>query len=241
MKLKREITDEIVDISLPEGGTAPLVLRQSKRAKRLSLRLMPGAENFELVIPAGCSERKALSFAQSRAGWIADRAEKLQDVVPFAIGETIPLRGTPSIIDRAEGLAEKIWVENERILVTIRPSMVEAGIKDWLREEARKRLTALATEKSDRIGKSVARVSLRDGKTRWGSCSPRGNLSFSWRIIMAPDVVSDYLVAHEVAHLAEMNHSVRFWRVADELSDDMETGKDWLRRHGSALHRYGAG
>ena len=89
------------------------------------------------------------------------------------------------------------------------------------------------------LGVKVKRLSIRDQSSRWGSCTSAGSLSFSWRLILAPPYVLDYLAAHEVAHLVEMNHSARFWRVVGRVCGHVERAKTWLDTHGNDLHRYG--
>jgi predicted metal-dependent hydrolase len=105
--------------------------------------------------------------------------------------------------------------------------------------KARNEFACRARGLSARIGREVARINIRDTKSRWGSCSGRGNLSFSWRLIFAPEWVIDYVVAHEVAHLAEMNHGPRFWRLVESLSPDSAAARAWLKRHRSRLFSYG--
>jgi predicted metal-dependent hydrolase len=112
-------------------------------------------------------------------------------------------------------------------------------VRDYLVAQARSELASRARRLAARIGHNVARVSVRDTKSRWGSCSGRGNLSFSWRLILVPEPVIDYVVAHEVAHLAEMNHGPRFWRLVESLSPDSAAPRAWLKRHRNRLLSYG--
>ena len=105
----------------------------------------------------------------------------------------------------------------------------------WLRREVQKS----AQEYAEALGVRVKRISIRDQSSRWGSCTSAGSLSFSWRLILAPPFVLDYLAAHEVAHLVEMNHSARFWRVVARVCPSVERAKKWLDTYGNDLHRYG--
>jgi hypothetical protein len=139
-----------------------------------------------------------------------------------------------------------VWVDNEATRPTIRIAgrreHAPRRVEDWLKKQARshilRRVTALAAE----LGVKVRRVSVRDAASRWGSCSTSGAISMSWRLIMAPNFVLNYVVAHEVAHLREMNHGTRFWRLVDRLvgEDEAETAQAWLRKNGTELHRYTA-
>jgi len=112
-------------------------------------------------------------------------------------------------------------------------------VTDWLKAEAKSIITPLCLEKAETIGKRVRRVMVRDQRSRWGSCGSNGHLSFNWRLILAPEAVLDYVVAHEVAHLVEMNHSPAFWEVVDELTPHLKIGRTWLNRRGQQLYRYG--
>ena len=120
-----------------------------------------------------------------------------------------------------------------------RRAHINRRIGDFLRREAKRELEAASLRYASELGVSIRRVSVRDQASRWGSCSTAGVLSYSWRLILAPDFVLNYLAAHEVAHLVEMNHSVRFWRLVRRLFPDHERAKVWLDVHGSDLHRYG--
>ena len=125
------------------------------------------------------------------------------------------------------------------ICVAGEPPHLDRRIGDFLKREARRDLEAAASRYAARLGVAIKRVSIRDQSSRWGSCSNTGVLSFSWRLILAPSFVLDYLAAHEVAHLKELNHSPRFWRLVASLDPDFERAKAWLDAHGTDLHRYG--
>ncbi|MEL6280973.1 MAG: M48 family metallopeptidase, partial [Pseudomonadota bacterium] len=115
---------------------------------------------------------------------------------------------------------------------------IDRRVAAWLKEEARAWLLARAGVHAAQLGARFERIAIRDTTSRWGSCSASGALSFSWRLILAPDAVSDYVAAHEVAHLREMNHSARFWALVERLRPDWRAQRDWLRAHGADLHRY---
>ena len=132
-----------------------------------------------------------------------------------------------------------VWQEEGAIHVAGRAEHLARRIEDWLRREARREIERRARAKAELIGKRIAAITIRDPKSRWGSCSPRGQLSFSWRLILAPRHVLDYVVAHEVAHLKELNHGPRFWKLTAELTRDADGARAWLNEHGPLLHRYG--
>jgi hypothetical protein len=137
-----------------------------------------------------------------------------------------------------------VWTETrpdgERLLcVAGEPPHVDRRIGDFLKREARRDLEAASRRHASTLGVVFKRISVRDQSSRWGSCSNTGVLSFSWRLILAPSVILDYLVAHEVAHLAELNHSRRFWKLVRRMHPDCDRAKVWLDLHGTDLHRYG--
>jgi len=228
-------------IPLPNGETAPVTLRHSKRAKRVALRLVPGDGYFELVIPHGMPVSQAMAFAREKEDWLADRTARLARRKPFTDGMEFPYRGERLLIEiTPRGLRRVEQIDGRLVVWPLRRD-VDDLVTSWLKDRARERLTALAEEKSNALGRPFRRITLRDARTRWGSCSAGGNLNFSWRLIMAPDFVSDYLVAHEVGHLAHMNHSPAFWSVVVGLSKHTDEARGWLRRNGASLHLIGGG
>jgi predicted metal-dependent hydrolase len=133
-----------------------------------------------------------------------------------------------------------VWIDNEVIRVSGRDEHAARRVLDFMKREARLILEHRSRDYASRIGAKVTRVAVRDPASRWGSCAVSGAISYSWRLIFAPDFVLDYVVAHEVAHLREMNHGPRFWKLVRQLAPDIETPQTWLRQHGIALHRYAA-
>lgn len=221
------------------GREVTLVVRRSKRARRLAVRIAGHDDSVELVLPARADEADGFRFLESRAGWVLQRLDRLPRRAPFADGAELPLGGVPHRLCRATSGGPPVVVDGRNILVSGQPEHMARRVGDWLRKEAKRRIAPLAHDKAAVIGVRVTRISVRDQKSRWGSCAPGGRLSFNWRLVLAPDHVMDYVVAHEVAHIAEANHSPAFWRLVDRLADDRGSGRVWLRRHGLQLHRYG--
>lgn len=224
-----------------DGELIGLAVRRSQRAHRILLKvdLRFGAE---LVIPHGVALHEALSFAAERGEWLRDRIANLPSRVPFDDGGTVPVLGQPHRIRRtamADLFCTKVWCEAGELLTVCEPDEVADSIRTWFRASARDALLRKAQGAAGRIGTNVERIGVRDTHTRWGSCSAAGTLSFSWRLFMAPEWVMDYVVAHEVAHLLEMNHGRAFWRLVGRLVDRIEEAKSWLRQSGPELHRYG--
>jgi predicted metal-dependent hydrolase len=220
-------------------------LRRHRRARRYTLRIAATTREVILTIPPRGTLTEAREFAQKHGGWIAARLGRLPEAVRFAHGVLMPLRGVPHRIVHRPGVRGTVWVEangadGPLLCVAGQAPHVDRRISDFLRREAKGDLETASRRFAAALGVRVRRVAVRDQASRWGSCSSTGVLSYSWRLILAPPFVLDYLAAHEVAHLAEMNHSARFWRLVQRLCPDHQRAKVWLDVHGSDLHRYGA-
>jgi hypothetical protein len=219
---------------------ARVSIRVSPRARRIALRIDAAERRVELVLPPGVPPSHGLRFLATKRGWIAARLAALPQPVRFAEGVILPVLGIPHHIRREDDpAAPPVVISAGEIRVRCDPAHLERRVRDHLVAMARAEFAARARPLAARIGRKVARVGVRDTKSRWGSCSGRGNLSFSWRLIFAPEPVIDYVVAHEVAHLAEMNHGPRFWRLVESLSPDSAAARAWLKRHRSRLFSYG--
>lgn len=226
-------------VALPGGGEAALRVRRSRRAQHLALRIMPASGEVELVVPLRASVNQGIAFAREKASWLKAHLGRLPPPVPFEDGAIIPVFDQPRQIRQSDELFAGIWLIGKELHVAATPEKVSDAVRNWLRYQAKQELTSRVEQKTGLLNCSFRRLTVRDTASRWGSCSPRGDLSFSWRIIMAPEYALDYLVAHEVAHLQEMNHSRRFWAIVDDIADQPDRGRAWLRDHGASLHRYG--
>jgi predicted metal-dependent hydrolase len=182
----------------------------------------------------------ALRFAETQAGWIAARLKRMPARRPFVDGAEVPLFGVPHRIRHWPQARGTVWLEAGEIHVAGHAEHLSRRLRDWLIAEIRQRLIPLAHAKAARIERIVKRVSVRDSHTRWGSCGPDGGLAFSWRLVLAPPEVLDYLVAHEVAHLVHKNHGPRFWALTERLCEGPMAGpRAWLRANGETLLQYG--
>jgi predicted metal-dependent hydrolase len=219
-----------------------VVVRRSRRARRLALRLDPKKRIFNLVVPWGMSLRKAHKFAADYQGWMQEKLEELAPAIPFRHGTILPVFGENIRLNITYDISLKITsikLINNEIIVFTNQENPAPRIARFLKKMALERFGALAREKAEKIGKTVKSVSVRDTRSRWGSCAEDGALCFSWRLIFAPPAVIDYIVAHEVAHLRHLDHSKAFWALCRELSDDFVEGQYWLDNHGQDLMRYG--
>jgi predicted metal-dependent hydrolase len=219
-------------------------LRRHRRARRYTLRIHPSDREAILTMPPRGTLADAKDFAQRHGAWIAARLGRLPKAAPFQPGTVVPLRGVAHRIVHRAGVRGVVWTEiresGERIIcVAGGAEHIDRRVHDFLKREARRDLAKAAQHYAEALSVKVKRISIRDQSSRWGSCTSAGSLSFSWRLILAPPYVLDYLAAHEVAHLVEMNHSARFWRVVARICGSVERAKVWLDTHGNDLHRYG--
>ncbi|MBO0763831.1 MAG: M48 family metallopeptidase [Hyphomicrobiaceae bacterium] len=233
-----------------EALGAPIEVRRHPAARRLTLRVSKTKRAVIVTVPAQCRMEEAGKFVQSNLDWVRERLCSVPEPVPFADGARIPLRGRLhclcfSGITRARPVVELATPGGTqggampRLLVSGRVEHASRRLKDWLMEQARADLDTCVTRHSATLGVKARSISVRDQTSRWGSCTAGGLLSFSWRLILAPGHVLEYVAAHEVAHLLEMNHGPRFWKHVARLMPRLEEAKRWLRSHGADLHRYG--
>jgi hypothetical protein len=184
--------------------------------------------------------KTGLGFLAAKRGWVAARLEALPQPVPFVEGAIVPVLGVPHRIRRELDLAAPpVKIVEGEIRVRGDPVHLARRVRDHLVAAARAEFAPRARRLAAQIGRDVGRVNVRDTKSRWGSCSGQGSLSFSWRLIFAPEPVLDYVVAHEVAHLAEMNHGPRFWALVESLTPGSAGPRAWLKRHRRRLLSYG--
>ena len=231
-----------------DGREVPLTVRLNPRARRFIVRVDPATREVIVVSPSKRSTQIAVDFAREQSRWIADQLASMPAPIPFLPGNIIPYQGASHII-RHEALARRgVWRQPApsftsrlpEICVSGGPAHVSRRVRDWLRKQARSQLAARCLDHSRAFDLGPSRISLRDTKTRWGSCSPTGALSFSWRLILAPAFVLDYVAAHETAHRIHMNHSTAFWRVVERLAPRRQDADEWLDIYGNDLHRFGA-
>lgn len=223
-------------LSLPGTPPVEITLRRSARARRFSLRVSRLDGRVTLTLPSWAREAEALAFARDKADWIGAALERMAPVRQVAFGAVLPFEGQALTI--TAGAVRAPRVDATVLLAPPDPERLAARLAAFLRLAARQRLQAACTRHADILGRPFKALTLRDTRSRWGSCAADGSLMFSWRLIMAPPEVLDYVAAHEVAHLAEMNHSPAFWAVVARLCPGYAAPRAWLRRHGSGLHEH---
>lgn len=221
--------------TLPGDPPVVVLLRRSARAKRFSLRVSRSDGRVSLSLPTWAPEAEALAFLREREDWVRDHLDRAPGVKQARIGVNIPICGVPRPVVAGSGRAAR-FVDGALHV----PEGPREGprIKALLGAMARERLSAAVDAHAGTIAKRYGKITLRDPRSRWGSCSSKGDLMFSWRLIMAPPEVLDYVAAHEVAHLVEMNHSARFWTLCKQLCPTTDQHRRWMRTNGADLQAW---
>lgn len=225
-----------------DGKLVMIAVRVHGQAKNYRLSV-PHAGGPVLTVPRYGTWKAAEAFLNQQLAWLAARLKRAARPVTFKAGVRIPVRGVEHRIvatGTTRGRVEA-YEEDGEIVVAVPGETAHRArrLTDWLKAEAQQDITRLAAIHARRLGVEVKSISMRSQSTRWGSCSTNGRLSFNWRLVLAPPFVLDYVVAHEVAHLVEMNHSEAFWATVERTLPDMERGRAWLRAHGRELMVYG--
>ena len=232
---------------------APVLLRVSGRARRVSLRIDGARREVVATAPTPRRLSEAAAFAQERQAWIAERLAELPEAQPLAPGDVIEVMGRPCRLEQARGRARWRPAEGSeplRLVVSGEGAAFTAAVLRMLKAEARRVLTERTEAWADAVRRPMPVVAITDPRGRWGSCrQPRptgfgagvevGRIRYSWRLVLAPFEVLDYVAAHECAHLVEANHSPRFWAVVHGLVGDHRPYRAWLRDHGTRLHAFG--
>jgi predicted metal-dependent hydrolase len=223
------IGDEVLDV----------VFRRHAQARRLVLRLNATGTGVLVTVPHGVSRVKALEFTQRSRGWIEERVRSRGGLIHLQPGNVLPLRGEEYEIRHMESRRGVVRADPMRRVIEVpgEPLHMRRRLLDFLKASAREDLTRASAHYAALMDVSYRRITIRDQRSRWGSCSASGDLSYSWRLILAPAYVLDYVAAHEVAHLRQLNHSPRFWRLVLTHCKDAARAKNWLRSHGQAVHR----
>ena len=210
-----------------------ITLRRMARARRFSLRVAASDGRVTLSLPLRAREADAMAFAQTQEGWIRAALAKMPQGVAVALGGQISVEGVALTLTTGQG--RSVRIEGDQLIVPGDPNRVSARVAAFLKVRARDRLAAASDHYAAQIGRQVTQISLRDTRSRWGSCTHQGDLMYNWRLIMAPPAVLDYVAAHEVAHMVEMNHSDAFWAVVARLYPAWKAQRAWLKRYGAQL------
>ncbi|MBL4615564.1 MAG: M48 family metallopeptidase [Magnetovibrio sp.] len=220
-----------------DGAAVPLLVRRHAQARRLILRLDDAGTGAVVTIPKSVSFQEGVDMAQRKSNWIKRQLAKRPETVDFEDGVEVPFLGQPHAVRHVPS-GRGVQIVDGEIHVAGRIEHLRRRLTDWFKAEARREMSARTHAKAENIARQVHKITIRDTHSRWGSCGSSGTLNFSWRLVMAPDYVLDYVVAHEVAHLIHRDHGAEFWALTDSLTARMQESRDWLNAFGRDLHRY---
>lgn len=230
------LTGKTFDIS-EEIGMDIKVIR-SNRLGKLVLRIDSKERIPVLSVPRFCSQKHAVNFVNENMDWILQSLAKLPEIKKFSDGEKISLFGQSVTITHRPEEKGGVWLENDLLCVSGEAQFLHRRVRDYIKKRAKDEFYSRSKKLADRIGCKLNDVTIKDTKSRWGSCSSLNNINYSWRIALAPDFVIDYLMAHEVSHLKHQDHSPDFWRCVETLCPEWSRGNTWLRRNGKCLYAY---
>jgi predicted metal-dependent hydrolase len=233
-----------VSLPAPRDALAPAMdflvrWNPSTRARRVSLRICLREGAVIITLPPGATRREGIALLKAHGAWAMEHLAALAPALPFLPGSIVPIGDVAHRLRHAPRLRTPPFLDGRDLVVTGALRHLATRTTGFLRDEAKRRVTARLPAHTAQLGVVPRRIRIKDMRSRWGSCAPDGTLGFSWRLVMAPGWVLDYVVAHEVAHLRELNHSPRFWAHVARLSPDRDAAVDWLRRHGPRLLRIG--
>ena len=232
------------DIKIPNvlnhnGYKIPLRFRHNANSKRIILRIDQENDGALITIPPNIGAPEVLALINDKAEWLIEKIEALPPRRFLGNCEVFLLMGDELTIRHLPDARLGVRLIGSEIFVSGREEHLPRRLIDWLKQYARRTITPKANEMASRLNRKIIRISIRDTKSRWGSCSHRGSLSFCWRLIMAPEWVLNYVIAHEVSHLVHMNHSSDFWSTVALLEAKPERARKWLNQHGDSLRRVG--
>ncbi len=230
---KGEVMAQIIQLGQPP---IDVTLRRSARARRLSLRVSGLDGKVSLTLPGNSSLRQAEAFLHEKESWIRKHIDATVVCRPVAVGRAIPVEGRKRLI--VEGAGKRVQLTDDELIIPQGDTQAARRVQAFLRVMARDRLAAASAQYAAQLGRSFGKITLRDTRSRWGSCTSDANLMFSWRLILAPPAILQYVAAHEVAHLAEMNHSPAFWAEVAGLMPDYQKPRKWLKTNGKHLHSF---
>eukprot|EP01099_Mayorella_cantabrigiensis_P005769 TRINITY_DN4662_c0_g1_i1.p2 TRINITY_DN4662_c0_g1~~TRINITY_DN4662_c0_g1_i1.p2 ORF type:complete len:232 (+),score=7.20 TRINITY_DN4662_c0_g1_i1:1414-2109(+) len=224
---------------LIEGRSWPLVVRESSKARRLTLRLRPERGEIILTLPLFYSKTQVFGFIEKSKPWLEKQVAKVFPQLVYVEGMVLPILGKHYKLRHKSSQSFRSWWGEDHLLIHAPADKFGFFVQKSLHQVARQFLQERTTLYAAQLKKPVNRIILRDTRSRWGSCSAQGNISYSWRLVFAPEQVADYVCAHEAAHLVEMNHSPQFWHIVEKFCPGYKNLRHWLRQNGKGLFQYG--
>jgi predicted metal-dependent hydrolase len=230
---------EIYRVIKIEGRNIPVRIRKNTRARRMILRIDNNINGAVVTLPSWTSEREALLMVQEKSDWVLTKLDNMPTKISFESGVQIPFLGEYHIVYHDPNQKEVVKKGENEIRLGGREEHLSRRLGDWLRKEAKIIIQPKAIEMAKKLNGKIGRISIRDTKSRWGSCAASGNLSFCWRLILTPEWVLNYVIAHEVSHLRHMNHGPEFWQTVADFNVRVDAARVWLSKNAEQLHRYG--
>ena len=230
---------EIYRVIKIEGRNIPVRIRKNTRARRMILRIDNNINGAVVTLPSWTSEREALLMVQEKSDWVLTKLDNMPTKISFESGVQIPFLGKYHIVYHDPNQKEVVKKGENEIRLGGREEHLSRRLGDWLRKEAKIIIQPKAIEMAKKLNGKIGRISIRDTKSRWGSCAASGNLSFCWRLILTPEWVLNYVIAHEVSHLRHMNHGSEFWQTVADFNVRVDAARVWLSKNAEQLHRYG--
>ncbi len=217
-------------ISLPDSRDCDIFIKRNRRAKRLSMRISTNPLMVNVTQPAFCSDKHVRQFIENQQDWIMrhlPQSMRIEDEGFFLFrGKEYHIRLVPS------ETISNIWLDQQYIYSNAEPIILADRLKRWLKQQAKAHLPARIHYYAEKIDRHPSKITLTDHNGQWGRCNSKQEITINWRLMMAPEHVSDYVAAHEAAHLAQMNHSKAFWDVVDQLIDNKAEAQTWLKKNG---------
>ena len=230
---------EIYRVIKREGRNIPVRIRKNTRARKMILRIDNNINGAVVTLPSWTSEREALLMVQEKSDWVLTKLDNMPTKISFESGVQIPFLGEYHIVYHDPNQKEVVKKGENEIRLGGREEHLSRRLGDWLRKEAKIIIQPKAIEMAKKLNGKIGRISIRDTKSRWGSCAASGNLSFCWRLILTPEWVLNYVIAHEVSHLRHMNHGSEFWQTVADFNVRVDAARVWLSKNAEQLHRYG--
>ena len=235
----KKFVDPLPSHLLIKGRSVPLLVREMPQARRLTLRWKAEKEGqVILTAPPSFSKRSLQGFVEKSMPWLEEQMAKSLPKVVCHHGMTLTVFGKDYEVRHKPSSALHTWWGEDYLLIHSPPEKLGVCIRKTLQQAAYQFLQEKTHAYASKVDKAVNHITLRDTRSRWGSCTAQGNISYSWRLVFAPQDVAAYVCAHEVAHLAEMNHSPQFWKVVQKFCPDYKNLRRWLRQNGKELFRY---
>ena len=235
--MDRSLVSDLPEVHYLPHGATQIMWRRSSTARQVSLRIDPRLGGVVITLPMRAAKSSGLALLRDNALWVAERLRALPTVVDLADGASVMVGGMPHRVCHVPGARGGAWLRDGVIEVAGEPEFLARRVSDLLRAEAKRQFSAMIWQKAAKIARKPSRVAVKDTRSRWGSCTADGVVMVNWRLIMAPEFVQDYVVAHEVAHLRHLDHSARFWSLVAELTPHCDRAQAWLKQHGAGLLR----